>query len=78
MHVCVLSHFNHVRLCATPWIVARQSPLSMGFSRQEYRSGLPFPSPGHLPALGVELVFPAWQANSLLLCKLTAWLLSPV
>ena len=42
MHVCVLSH---VRLLATPWTVARQPPVSMGFSRQEYWRGLPFPSP---------------------------------
>ena len=44
-YVCVLSHFSHVRLSATPWIMARQAPLSMGFSRQEYWSGLPFPFP---------------------------------
>ena len=42
----VLSHFSHVRLFATLWTVARQAPLSMGFSRQEYWSGLLFPSPG--------------------------------
>ena len=42
---CVLSHFSCVRLSATPWTMARQSPLSMGFSRQEHWSGLPFPSP---------------------------------
>ena len=46
MHACMLSHFSHVRLCATPWTAAHQAPLSTGFSRQEYRSGLPFPSPG--------------------------------
>ena len=40
---------SRVRLFATPWTVARQAPLSMGFSRQEYWSGLPFPSPGDLP-----------------------------
>ena len=39
---------------ATPWIVARQTPLSTGFSRQEYQSGLPFPSPGDLPRLGID------------------------
>ena len=44
--VCVVSHFSHVRLFATPWTVARQAPLSMGFSRQEYWSGLPCPPPG--------------------------------
>ena len=39
---------SHVRLFATPWTVAHQAPLSMGFSRQEYWSGLPFPSPKRL------------------------------
>ena len=46
---CVLSCFSRVRLFGTLWTVARQAPLSMGFSRQEYWSGLPFPPPGHLP-----------------------------
>ena len=41
--------FNHVRLFVTPWTVARQAPLAMGFSRQEYWSGLPFLPPGDLP-----------------------------
>ena len=44
----VLSHFSRVRLFATPWTVACQAPPYMGFSRQEYWSGLPFPSPGAL------------------------------
>ena len=48
-----------------PWTVARQAPLSMGFSRQEYWSGLPFPSPGDLPKPGVESGSPALQADSL-------------
>ena len=39
-----------------PWTVALQAPLSMEFSRQEYRSGLPFPTPGNLPNLGIETV----------------------
>ena len=43
---------SHVRLFATPWTVAYQASLSMGFSRQEYWSGLPFPSPGDLPDPG--------------------------
>ena len=51
------------------WTVARQAPLSMGFSRQEYRSGLPCPPPGDLPNPGLELnisyIFPCWQAGSL-------------
>ena len=42
----------------TPWTVAHQAPLSMGFSRQEYRSGLPLPSAGHLPDLGIKQYFP--------------------
>ena len=49
----------------TPWIVAHQSPLSMGFSRQEYWSGLPFPSSGDLPDPGIEPGSPALQAHSL-------------
>ena len=49
--MCVLSH---VRLFVTPWTVAHQAPLSMGFPRQEYWSGLPFPSPGHLPDPGIK------------------------
>ena len=51
----VLSCFSHVRLFAIPWTVAHQAPLSMGFSRQEYWSGLPFPPPGDLPDPGIEL-----------------------
>ena len=43
----LLSRFSHVRLCATPQMAAHQAPLSLGFSRQEYWSGLPFPSPKH-------------------------------
>ena len=45
MHACMLSCFSCVQLCATPWTAAHQAPLSTGFSRQEYLSGLPFPSP---------------------------------
>ena len=41
----LLSRFSRVRLYATPWTAAHQAPLSLGFSRQEYWSGLPFPSP---------------------------------
>ena len=51
MCVCVLTH---VQLFAIPWIVACQAPLSMGFSRQEYWSGLPFPTPEDLPDPGIE------------------------
>ena len=49
---------------ATPWTVACQAPLSVGFSRQEYWSWLPFPSPGDLPDPGIELRSPALQADS--------------
>ena len=51
----------------TQWTAARQAPLSMGFSRQEYWSGLPFPSPGDFPDPGIESksVSPALQVNSL-------------
>ena len=49
---------------ATTWAVARQAPLSMGFSRQEHWSGLPFPSPGDLPDPGIEPDSPALQADS--------------
>ena len=50
----------------TPWAVAHQAPLSTGFSRQEYWSGLPFPSPRDLPDLGIKTGSPALQADSLL------------
>ena len=56
------------KLCPTletPWTVARQAPLSVGFSRQEYWSGLPFPSPGKLPNSGIKPGSPAFQADSL-------------
>ena len=52
--VSVLSHFSHVWHFATPGTVARQAPLSMGFSRQEYWSGLPFPPSGDLPDPGIK------------------------
>ena len=54
-----------VQLFATPWTVAYKAPPSMGFSRQEYWSGLPFPSPGDLPDPGIELESPALQAHAL-------------
>ena len=58
----MLSHFSHVQLFAILWTVAFQAPLFMGFSRQEYWSGFPFPSLGALPNPGIEpmsLVSPA-------------------
>ena len=56
---------SHIRLFATPWKVAYQAPLSMGFSRQEYWSGLLFPSPGNLPNPGIEPRSPALQTDAL-------------
>ena len=56
---------SSVQLFVTPWTVAYQAPPSMGFSRQEYRSGLPFPSPGDLPDPGIEPGSPAFQADAL-------------
>ena len=56
---------SHVRLFATPWTVAYQASPSMGFSRQEYWSGLPFPSPGDLPDPGIKPGFPALEADAL-------------
>ena len=50
----MLSRFSRVRLFATLWTVAHQAPLSLGFFRQEYWSGLPCPPPGHLPNLEIE------------------------
>ena len=50
---------SHVQLIVTPWTVACQAPLSMEFFRQEYWSGLPFPSPGDLPDPGIEPMSPA-------------------
>ena len=56
---------SHVRLFVTPWTVAHQALLSMGFSRQEYWSGLPFPSPEDLPNPGIKPGSPALQADAL-------------
>ena len=56
---------SRVRLFATPWTVAYQAPLSMEFSRQEYWSGLLFPSPGDLPNPGIEPGSPTLQADAL-------------
>ena len=58
--MCMLSHFSRVQLFVTLWTVARQVPLSMRFSRQEYWSGLPFPPPGNLPNPGIEPTSPVF------------------
>ena len=68
--VCV---FSHVQFFVAQWTIAHQGPLSMEFSRQEYWSGLPFPSPGVFPTQGSKphlscLLY--WQADSLLPCHL--------
>ena len=62
---CDVSHWV-VSDYVTPWTVAQQAPLTMGFSRQEWWSGLPFPSPGDLPDPGIQSKFPALQAEFLL------------
>ena len=68
-YICaVLSRFSCVWLIVTLWTVAHQAPLSVAFSRQEYRSGLPCPPPGDLPDSGIELMSltpPPWQVGSL-------------
>ena len=68
----MLSRFNHVWFFVTPRNVAHQAPLPMGFSRQEYWSGLPYPPPGDPPNLGIEpmsLMFSALAAGSLQLVQ---------
>ena len=64
LHVCMCLLAESCRIVIL-WTTARQAPLSMGFSRQEYWSGLPFPSPGDLPDPGINAASPAWQADSL-------------
>ena len=62
MYACMLSHISHVLQFVTLWTVALGAPLSLGFSRQEYWSGLPCPPPGDLPDPGIKpasLVSPA-------------------
>ena len=60
-----MKSLSRVRLFVTPWTVDHQAPPSMGFSRQEYWSGLPLPSPGDLPNPGIEPRSPALQAAAL-------------
>ena len=64
MCVCMLIGQLCLTLC-NPWTIARRAPLSMELSRQEYCSGLPFPSPGELPDPGIKLTPPASQTDSL-------------
>ena len=65
-----VSVLNHVQLFATPWTVAHQAPVSMGFSREEYWKGVPFTPPGDLPNPGIEPRAPAPQADSFFFLKL--------
>ena len=60
-----MKSLSRVRLFAAPWTVAYQASPSMGFSRQEYWSGLPFPSPGDLPNPGIEPGSPVLEADAL-------------
>ena len=62
MHACLLSCYVMSDSFVTPWTISHQVPLSMGFSRQEYWSKLPFPSPGDLPNLGIQPVSPVSPA----------------
>ena len=62
---CEEKSLSHVRLFAILWTVSYKAPLSMEFSRQEYWSGLPFPSPGDLPDPGIEPGSPALQVDAL-------------
>ena len=85
LHTCMLSCFSHVWFFATLWTVAHQAPLSMGVSKQEYWSRLPFPLPGDLPSPGTELAScmspaltgrffttePSGKPSSLLTCTFT-------
>ena len=60
-----MKSLSRVRLCETLWTVPHQAPPFMGFSRQEYWSGLSFPSPGDLPDSGIKPWSPALRANAL-------------
>ena len=79
----VVQLLSCVQLFATAWTVAHQPPLFMGFSRQEYYSGLPFPSPGDLPNQGIKPTLLAWEVilyhwatgkpNAALCCPSATW-----
>ena len=83
---CMLSHFSCVRLFVTPWTVARQAPLSMGFSRQEYWSGLPFLTP-HVLCLVTQLcptlcnlmdyIPPGSSVHGILQARILEWVSMP-
>ena len=71
--VCMLSHFSHVQLFAMPWTVARQTPLSMGFSRQVYWSRLPCPPPGDLPDPAIKPLVPPGKPSNQLIMTISLW-----
>ena len=84
-----IQSLSYVQLFVTPWSVAHQIPLSIGFPRQEYWSGLPFPSPGHLPNSGIKPASPAvaggffyhwatWKARVFCTCSQTYESLCPL
>ena len=78
LHACMLSCFIRVRLFVIPWTVARQAPLSMGFPRQEYWSGLHFLLPGIFQTLGSNPCLLRWQADSLPLSHVGSPILTPL
>ena len=63
-HVCMINSFRHMQVFVTLWTVARQAPQSIGFSRQEYWSGLPCPPPGDLPNRGIKCLSPNLHISS--------------
>ena len=81
----LLSDFSHVRLCATPQMAAHQAPLSLGFSSQEYWSGLPFPSPRHATSLQLCLTLcdpmdsspPGSPVHGILQARILEWVAMP-
>ena len=76
VHACVLSRFSCVQLCETLWMIACQAPLSIGFSRQEYWSGLPCPPPGDLPNPRIKrasLTSPVGELAGEFLTTSTTW-----
>ena len=73
LHMCMLSHFSHGQLFSTQWTVACQTPLSMGFSRQEYWSGLPCAPSEYLPDPGIKPISPAAPALQVDSLSLSHW-----
>ena len=76
-YIVLVLLLSHVQLFVTPWIITQQAPLSMGFPRQEYWSGLSFPSPGDLPNQVIKLRSSAWEMDSLPLSHQGSLLYSP-